>query len=535
MPDQFVIDLLLILAAGLVANLACRRVGISSIVGYLAMGALLGDGALNLVGPDGHEVEMLKEAGVFLLLFTVGLEFSLDELRSLSWRLPVGGLVQMVLVALPVFFLCRWLGLAWPGAVMLAAAASFSSTVLVFKTLAEMGEAATPHGRRAIGVLLFQDMALVPLLLAAPLLTGDATRGPQELLILAISSVAFVAAVILLRIILAKWVIPLLTGYRSPDLVVLLTLVVLGAATLGASAAGLPAALGAFAAGLCFGGNRWSPQVDALVLPFRETFAAVFFIGLGLLIDMGLFLKMPLLLLGLAVGLIAIKATAAWLAVRLTGLSTRASLGVGLGLAHVGEFAFFLGQVALQEDLIQMTDYQQFAAVAFLTLLVTPPLLRAGLKLVGSWEEQVEEQYAIAGDEPPCEKATVIGAGPVGKQVASYLEIRGFEVAMIDRSPVNLYPYSQAGLHTVAGDASDVAVLRSAGVDNAAVVVVCVSSDEAGEQIVRRVRELNPAAKLLVRCRFMVNVKKLKNLGAAFVVSEEQQAYTRLIAELERE
>lgn len=535
MPDQFVIDLLLILAAGLVANLACRRVGVSSIVGYLAIGALLGDGALNLVGPDGHEVEMLMEAGVFLLLFTVGLEFSLDELRSLAWRLPVGGLVQMGLVALPVFFLCRWLGLAWTGAAMLAAAASFSSTVLVFKTLAEMGEAATPHGRRAIGILLFQDMALVPLLLAAPLLTGDAARGPRELLVLAISSVAFVAAVILLRLVLARWLVPLLTGYRSPDLVVLLTLVVLGLTTLGASLAGLPAALGAFAAGLCFGGNRWSPQVDALVLPFRETFAAVFFVGLGLLIDVGLLVTMPLGLLGMAVGLVAIKAAAAWVAVRLTGLRARAALGVGMGLAHVGEFAFFLGQVALQEELIQKTDYQQFAAVAFLTLLVTPPLLRAGLRLVGSWEEQLEEQKAITSDEPPCEKATVIGAGPVGKQVASYLEIRGFEVSMVDRSPVNLYPYSQAGLHTVAGDATDPVILRSAGADCATVVVVCVSSDEAAEQIVRRVRDINPGARLLVRCRFMVSVKKLKMLGAAFVVSEEQQAYTRLIAELERE
>lgn len=533
MPDRFVIELLLILTAGLVANVACRRWGISTIVGYLASGALLGVGALGLVDPDGHEVELLAEAGIFLLLFTVGLEFSLDELRSLAWRLPVGGLVQMGLVAVPIALVCRWFGMPWPGAMLLAAATSFSSTVLVFKTLADLGQAATPHGRRAIGILLFQDIALVPLLLAVPLLTGETALGSREIAILAVSTVAFVAAVFLLRSGL-RWLLPRLAGYRSPDVVVLLTLVVIGLTTLGAYTAGLPAELGAFAAGLCFGGNRWSAQVDALVLPFRETFAAIFFIGLGLLIDVHLFVKMPFYLVGAAVLLVGLKASAAFFAVRLAGLPTRAALGVGLGLAHVGEFAYFLGGVALKEQLVTAAAYQQFAAIAFLTLIVTPSLLRFGLKLVGHRDDAALDDHGRS-NEPSPELAVVIGAGPVGNQVASCLETRGVAVAMIDRSPVNLYPLSQAGMHTVAGDAADVAVLRAAGADRAGLAVVCVSSDEAAEQIVTRLRELNPTVRLLVRCRFMSNVHKLKKLGAAFVVSEEQQAYTRLISEIERE
>jgi len=531
MPEPFVVQLLMILTAGLAANLVCRRFGVSSIVGYLTLGALLGKGALGLVEDDHEEVVLLAEAGVFLLLFTVGLEFSLSEMRSLAWRLPIGGAVQMGLVALPVMLFGRWLGLAWPGAVMLAMALSFSSTVLVFKTLAELGQAATPHGRRAIGILLFQDMALVPLLLAVPLLKAEATHGPRELAVLALSSIAFVAAVILLRQVLAKWLVPLLAGYRSPDLVVLLTIVVLGLSTLGAAVAGLPKELGAFAAGLCFGGNRWSPQIDALLLPFRETFAAIFFVSLGLLVDVGLLVESPLTLLALAAAMIGVKAAAATVAVRLTGLDMWAAIGVGLGLAHVGEFAFVLGNVAREEGLLLQGEYERFAAVALLSLLVTPPLLKFGLRLITSVEPLADHPVATR-DDPPLQLALVVGVGPVGKQVASFLETRGAEVVMIDRSPVNLYPFAQVGMHTVAGDAADPAIMREAHCATAQLVVVCVSSDDAAQRIVQLVRKLNPQARVLVRCRFETSVRKFKDLGASFVVSEEQQAYGKLIAEL---
>lgn len=532
MPDWFVVELLMILAAGLLASVGCRWLGISSIVGYLAMGALLGSGATNLVGRGQHEMESLAEVGVFLLLFTVGLEFSISELRSLAWRLPVGGAVQMLLVALPGLVLGRWLGLDWPGAAILAAAVSFSSTVLVFKTLAELGQAPTPHGRRAIGILLFQDVALVPLLLLVPLLTNETATAPFELLLLVVSSAAFVAAVLLLRLTLAKWIVPQLAAYRSPDLVVLLTVVVLGVVTLGAAAAGLPPALGAFAAGLCFGGNRWSPQVDALVLPFRETFAVIFFVGLGLLIDVRLLFESPLTLLGLTAATILVKATAATVAVRLTGLRGWAAVGVGLGLAHVGEFAFVLSAEARKEGLIDEVIYGKFSLVAFLTLLVTPPLLKLGLRLTGRIEER--EATVSTGPSDEIRRAVVVGAGPVGKQVASCLETQGIEIVLIDRSLVNLYPFSQAGMQTVAGDASDANVLSTAEIERASTAIVCVSSDVAAEQIVKQVCRLNPACRVLVRCRFEANVRRLVRLGADYVVSEEQQAYSKLIGELVR-
>ena len=183
----------------------------------------------------------------------------------------------MLLVAAPVVEFLYWRGMAWQPAILLASAAAFSSTVLVFRALSECGHAQTPHGRRAIGVLLFQDAALVPLLLVVPLLTGtDDTTNPLQLLILTANSFAFIAGVIALRLVLSEWIIPRLANYRSSELVVLFTIVSLGSITLAAYSIGLPPAIGAFAAGLVFNGNRWSHQIDALVLPFRETFAAGF-------------------------------------------------------------------------------------------------------------------------------------------------------------------------------------------------------------------------------------------------------------------
>lgn len=527
-PERFVVDLLLILTAGLFANLVCRRLGVSSIVGYLVIGAVLGDGAMSLIGPSRHEIEMLAEAGVFLLLFTVGIEFSLEELKKLTWRLPLGGALQMLLVAVPAAFGFRLLGIGWTGAALLAAAAAFSSTVLVFKALAELGQVSTPHGGRAIGVLLFQDIALVPLLLIIPLLTGETPPTASELGRLVLTTTLFIVAVVVARRLVGRWVIPHLTSHRSPDLIVLMTVVVLGAATLAAYAAGLPPAIGAFSAGLLCGGNRWSPQVDALVLPFRETFAAVFFVSLGLLLDVGQAMQWPVLIVVSTVGLVGLKALAAAVALRLTGLGWRSSLGMGLGLSQIGEFAFLLARTARESGLIQDSDYQRLASVALLSLIATPLLLRLGLR----WVDAAEEPESDGLSQEPTDTAVIIGAGPVGKQVASYLETQGVEVAIIDRSPVNLYPFSQMGIHTVAGDATDVAVLRSARLPDAALVVVCVSADEAARAIVQKARRLHPSARVLVRCRFQSSVAGLKKLGAELVVSEEQQAYAKLIGHL---
>ncbi len=200
MTQTLIQDLLIILAAGLLAGIVCRLISVSVLIGYLLVGTLLGQGLLGWVSGEQHQLEQFAEVGVFLLLFTIGLEFSLDDLPQLGRFFLVGGALQMALVAVPVTCGLLWLGYGWQAAGLIAAAISFSSTVLVFKALSEWGQAEQPHGQRAIAILLFQDVALVPLLLLVPLLTGSqAAPSLWQYVSLGLVSVLFVLAVVVLR------------------------------------------------------------------------------------------------------------------------------------------------------------------------------------------------------------------------------------------------------------------------------------------------------------------------------------------------
>ena len=294
---ELVRTLFIILAAGWLAGVASKRLGLSTLLGYVLAGAVIGPGGLGLVADDIEEIEYLAKAGALLLLFAIGIEFSLEELARMSRFFVVGGTFQMLLVAAPVGMACVLFGVSWESTLLIAAATALSSTVLVYRTLTEWGETTSPQGRRAIGILLFQDVALVPLMLVVPLLAGRGQElGKWAYVLLAMNSVLFVAAVPALRKVIARWGVPFLGNLRSIELVILFALIVLVGFCLVANIAGLPPALGAFAAGLVLNGNRLTGQVDALILPYRESFGVVFFVSLGTLFDPRILTESPVLL-----------------------------------------------------------------------------------------------------------------------------------------------------------------------------------------------------------------------------------------------
>lgn len=536
MTDHVIYDLLIILTSGLIAGVVCKRLRVPVLIGYILAGVLITGGGLGLIREQSQDIQKIAEAGVFLLLFAIGLEFSLDELLGLGRHLLVGGSVQMGLVAVPAAGGLMAMGLEWRSAVLLALAVAFSSTVLVFKTLAEWGRTSTAAGRRAIGILLFQDVALVPLLLVVPLLTGGSAPGVIDFILLGVMSLAFVGSVVLLRALLAGWLIPQIVSHRSPELVVLGAVVALGGVTFAAHRIGLPPAVGAFAAGLMLSGNRWTAQFDALVMPFRETFAVVFFVSLGLLLDLRVVIEDPLTFAGLFVTLIAIKAFAAIIALQLTGLTWHASIATGIGLAHVGEFAFVLVATALQAELLTPEMTGQFVAVALTSLMLSPLLLQYGLKHTA--------QVVAAGDDSARHPrnasfspsySLVIGIGPLGGRIASHLETTGHEVCVIDRSSLNLHPFEQQGFHAVTGDAADEETLRRSFIPRARLAVVCVPDDSDSLMIVRLIHRINSSCRIVVRCRFQSNAPRLRKVGAAHVISDESQTGEALIRLLEEQ
>ncbi|MFV0442456.1 MAG: cation:proton antiporter [Planctomycetaceae bacterium] len=522
-------ELLTILAAGLVAGVVCRRLGVSLLVGYLVVGAIIGRGGLEWLTSARHEREVLAEAGALLLLFSVGIEFSLGELLRLWRYVLLGGAVQMALVAGPLVMLLRTWSWNWPAAALAGFSAALSSTVLVFRALHELGQASTPHGRRGLGILLFQDIALVPLLMFLPLLTGhgQAAQG-ADVLRLALLAGFFVVGVWGAQRVVKRWLVPLLARLRSVEIVVLSTVCTLAGLSYLANWLGLPAAVGALAAGLVLSGNRLSPQIDSILLPFRETFSAVFFVSLGTLLRPAEFLSEPFLLLAGLIGILMLKTLAAAVALWCTGLSGRAALGMGLGLSQLGEFSFLLLAQGAASGVIDAGTYNRCLFIAIATLILTPQLLRRGISRLNLAETSLPESHEpadIAGQQ-----AVVIGIGPIGRQVTSRLEMMGMDACLMDLSPINLQPFAQLGFRTCTGDARDPRVLERISIHTCRLAVVCVPGDDIALQIVRSLKHANRSLAIAVRCRFQASVQELEQAGASGVISEEVQASAPLVA-----
>lgn len=533
---ELVFNLLIVLTAGLVSGLAAKRLGISMLVGYLVVGTMLGALGFGPMTREGPGLEYLAQGGALLLLFSIGIEFSMEELRRMSRYFFVGGSVQMLLVALPIVFGSHLLGFPWRSAILIGSAVGLSSTVLVFKALEEWGQVGTGHGRRAIGILLFQDVTLVPLMLLVPMLTGSGEQpGWQEWVWLAIESALFVAAVLALRATIGRWIVPHLADLRSVELLLLFALIVLGGASLAAYVAGFPPALGALAAGVALNGNRLSGQFDALILPYRETFAAVFFVSLGTLMHFDVLADGPLTVLSGLGGVLILKTAAAALTLRLLGATWKIAWAVGLGMSQLGELSFVLLSEGVARDVISPVVYNRTLFIALGTLILTPQLLKTGLRWAEEHETDHSQSAAVPhSNMPPVERALVVGLGPIGGQVASQLEIRGHDVCLIDLSPVNLHPYTQQGFRTIAGDGSDPEILHRADVDRCRLAVVTVPNDDAARHVVAAIRLLSPACTIIVRCRYQANASPIRRAGATTVISEEAEAGGAILRLLEQ-
>lgn len=533
---EFVANVLIILAAGLAAGVVCRRMGASLMVGYMLAGTLIGKGGLALLAYESHALEGVATIGVLLLLFSVGNEFSLEEFVRHSATISVAGAVQMTLSAAPVAIITLLLGLHWQAALLLGFAASLSSTVLVFRGLTELGQIETLPGRRAVGILLFQDMALVPLVLLTPLLSGEGEPPSfRSFANLAAKSVAFIISFLVMRQLLRRWAIQLIAELRSLELICLFAVTLLGGACVTADFLDLPPAIGAFAAGTAFSGTRLSVQIDSILLPFRETFAAVFFVTLGAILRPGVFLEEPALMTLSLFGILAIKGAAATIALRLVGLSWQSAAGMGLGLTQLGEFAFLLLLEGQRGGVIDEPIYNRMLFVALGTLIITPMLLRIGLRYVRTEERHrrpqgVELPASEAGDD----RVLIVGAGPIGRDVAAYLETSGWRVALIDLSPVNLHPFAQQGFDTAVGDAREAATLEHAGIAHMRLAIVCLPNDEITAQVTAAVRAANPRCAVIARVRYLLNIAAARKAGAAHVVSEESEAASAILASVRR-
>ena len=529
-------DLLVVLGAALAVLLLFRPLRLPPTLGFMLTGMLIGPHGLRTVA-DTHQVEQLADLGVTLLLFVIGLEFSIGKLREYQRAFFGGGALQVLLTTGAATAIA--LATAPPArAVVLGGMVALSSTAMVFRLLAERRETASPAGRVMTGILLFQDFAMVPMIAVVPALArGGVSLGaaPRLLLGLGAAVVAFTAARYLMPRALALVV---RSGIRE--------LLVIGAvfACLGSAAAssalGLSAALGAFLAGILISESEYSHQVVAEILPFRDLFNSLFFVSIGMLLDLRFVAEHPAYVALLSLGVVALKAAIAALVVRGLGYPTRIAVIVGLGIAQIGEFSFVIGRLAHGLGLLEGSSYQSFLAAAIVTLGATPFLMRlapeAGVRVASLLGERSArpEPRPVSGTGLT-DHVIVVGYGLNGRNLARVLKAVGIPYVAIDLDASVVTRARREGEERlIYGDATRAETLHHCGVERAAVVVFAVADPDSDRRGVRIVRSLSRSATIIVRTRLASRVAELRRLGADEVIPEEFETSIAIFARVLR-
>lgn len=523
-------ELLIVIAIAAAGVALFERLRLPAIAGFLVMGALLGPSGLGLTR-DPERIRTLAELGVVFLLFEIGLELPVDALRRL-WRsaLLVGGL-QMALTVGAVAAGAALLGLDARGALVLGGLVAMSSTALVMRTLRDRGELDAPHGRLCLGILLFQDLCIVPMLLFVPILTGAVPAQPLPIALALGKAGVALAAVYLAGRFAFPWLLARVAELRSRDLFSLLAfLLVLGSAE-AAHALGLTRAVGAFSAGLVVAASPYAHQVQTEIEPLRGVLLGIFFTSVGMLFDPLAALDSWPATLGYVAAVVGIK-SAVVLGIVVGVLRQGVRLGVlaALALAQTGEFSFVLAEVASQAGLLDAGLRQVFLAGSLLTLLATPFLMAAAPRIADVLGQRADRAPRPAPATPSEAPAVVlIGFGLTGRTVARALQACGIRYAVVEANPAAVAAGRRAGEPIVFGDATRRSILEHVHVGRARLVSIAVSDPVAVRRIVPQVRALAPQARLVVRTRYVAEMDALYQLGASLVVAEEFEATIDLL------
>lgn len=523
-------DVVLLLGASLVVMTLFQRLRWPSVVGFLITGMILGPTGLALVA-EPTRVQAMAELGVISLLFLIGLELSLDQLRHLKKAFLIGGPLQIALTGLATLFTARMLGLSLSLATLLALGVSLSSTALVLKLFADRRESETPHARVALAILIFQDVMVVPFLLTVQALAPRSDASHSTTLPLWAGLSILLAALALARYLL-PWLLRLLvaTGVRECLLLASITLC-LGASGL-TEALGFSLGMGAFLMGLMLGNSDYRAQIEAEALPFRTVFTSLFFIAMGMLVDLPFSLaKLPLILL-LTVAVLGIKILATTAASLALGLSFRVCLAAAICLAQVGEFSFVLFQAARHLSLLQDEAYQLAIAVTLFSMILTPLLVHLAAPTAEKMDSLLGRPFKPEASSlpPPAAQVLVVGFGLNGRHLARVLRSSGISYRIVDLDDRRVRLHREEGEPISYGDATHEEVLRRQGIQAASILVTVISDLRATLHILRQARHLKKEITIVCRTRFFREIEALLQAGADSVIAEEYESSIELVS-----
>ncbi len=532
MESTLLTEIVIILGLSVLVVLIFQRLKLPTILGFLLTGVIAGPHGLSLV-QESESVHMLSETGVILLLFVIGLEFSPKDLLAMRRTVLVGGGLQVGLTIVFTAGILMLTGMKAQEGIFLGFCLSLSSTAIVLRMLQDQNQITSPQGRISLGVLIFQDIIVVPMMLVTPILAGQGGEIGMELLTL-LGKTLLVGAVLILG---SRFVLPRLLDEvaktRSRELFVLTTVLICFSVAGLTYSMGLSLALGAFLAGLLLAESDYSHQATGNILPFREVFTSFFFVSIGMLLDAQFFFEKAAIILLLALAVTAIKTGAATLAGLALKYPMRIALMSGLALFQVGEFAFILANIGQQYALMNEEMSQYFLAVSILSMAATPFVMQQADKIT-QWVTRAPfldliRQGIASPETAPDDLNTknlqdhviIIGFGLNGHNLALAAKSAQIPYVILEINSETVKAERQLGEPILFGDATDPFILEHVHVNQARVAVIAISDPVATRKVVAAIRNLCRTVYIIVRTRFVKEIEEVLRLGADEVIPEE--------------
>ncbi|MCU0377212.1 MAG: cation:proton antiporter [Bacteroidales bacterium] len=521
-------DIVIIFALSTFVNFIFTRIKIPALIGYLITGIVAGPHLLKLISSP-ENVEVMAEIGVILLMFTIGLEFSLNHLLRIRRIVFFGGFLQLILTAFISMLLARLYNMEWTSAIFVGFLTSLSSTAVVLKLLQERSELTTNYGRTIVGILIFQDIILIPMLLFTPVLGGASAGVGSELTMLLLKT----AGIIVFIYIGNRWLMPRLLHTiamtHSQELFMMSILSICLAVAFLTHELGMSFAFGAFLAGLMISESEYSHNAFGNLIPFKDVFTSFFFVSIGMLLDLGFVYENPWLVIATVILVILIKTVIAGFTAFVLGHTFFGTVVVGLAISQVGEFSFILAGLGRSYEIITPFHFQLFLAVAISTMALSPILINISRPLATLILKLPVPQYLVDGLFPlqqfeiPELKNHIVVIGKDSRAINLAAMIKKMELPFtsIIFDPDMARKQMEKGDQAVFGDAVNEPVLRKAYAHTAEMVIVSVGDLIKAMAIVEQVRRLNKHATIIVRSRHVTDIEELYRLGASQVIPEE--------------
>lgn len=526
-------DFLILLGFSVIVVFMLQRLKLPSILGFLITGILIGPHGWSLV-QEMEQVEIISEIGVILLLFVIGMELSIKQLISIKKTVFIGGSLQVGLtvgISALIYFL---LGNSWNEAVFVGFLFSLSSTAIVLKVLQDRSEIASPHGRNALAILIFQDIIVVPMMLLTPIIAGQTTNVTTSILVLLVKTLV----VVIITIVSARYLVPRLmhsiARTKSKELFLLTTITICFAVAFLTSEAGLSLALGAFLAGLIISESEYSHQATSIILPFRELFTSFFFVSVGMLLDLQFFISHIGFISLIVLAVFLVKSVVASIATAILNYPARTVILTGLSLFQVGEFAFILSKVGIEYNLLSLETNQYFLAVSIVSMFLTPFVIIFSeniafgvmqLKPLQGFDQRLTRKsvdgQSTEENETLENHLIIIGYGINGSNLARVSEYSHIPYLVIELNAEIVQKERQRGIPIVFGDATQEHILEWAHLSKARAVVIAISDPAATKAIIKNIRSTSQSVYLLVRTRYVKETTELIALGADEVIPEE--------------